>query len=54
VTEQSRPDGSVTLTITRREMPPGSELSIGYFTDKTVWALIQQGAPLHCRTTPGS
>jgi hypothetical protein len=54
VTEQRHPDGSVTLTINPREMPPASELSIGYFTSKTVFALIAQGAPLHCTTTPGS
>src|SRR5262249_5306490 len=48
VTEQRHPDGSVTLTINPREMPPASQLSIGYFTSKTVFALIQQGAPIHC------
>jgi hypothetical protein len=54
VTAQRHPDGSVTLTINPREMPPASELSIGYFTSKTVFALILQGAPLHCARTPGS
>jgi hypothetical protein len=54
VTAQRHPDGSVTLTINPREMPPASELSIGYFTSKTVFALIQEGAPIHCSTTPGS
>jgi hypothetical protein len=53
VTDQRHPDGSVTLTINPRAMPPASELSIGYFTGKTVFALIQQGAQLHCTTTPG-
>jgi hypothetical protein len=53
VTSQRHPDGSVTLTIDPKEMPPGSELSIGYFTNKTALALIQQGAPLHCASTPG-
>jgi len=53
VTEQRHPGGSVTLTINPREMPPASELSIGYFTTSTVLALIQQGAPLHCTTLPG-
>jgi hypothetical protein len=52
VTAQRHPDGSVTLTINPREMPLGSELSIGYFTSKTVFALIQQGAPLHCTDAP--
>jgi hypothetical protein len=54
VTEQRHPDGSVTLTITPTQMPPDSELSIGYFTDKTVFALIQQGAPLRCAGALGS
>jgi hypothetical protein len=54
VTAQRHPDGSVTLTINPREMPPASELSIGYFTSKTVFALIQQGAPLRCSSTLGS
>lgn len=53
VTEEGHPDGSVTLTINPREMPPASELSIGYFTNKTVFALIEPGAPLHCTSTPG-
>jgi hypothetical protein len=54
VTAQRHPDGSVTLTINPRKMPPASELSIGYFASKTAFALIQQGAPLHCTSTPGS
>ena len=54
VVAQRHSDGSVTLTINPREMPPASELSIGYFTSKTVFALIQQGAPLHCSSTPDS
>ncbi len=54
VTEHRHPDGGVTLTINPRGMPPASELSIGYFTSKTVFALIQQGAPLHCISTLGS
>ncbi len=53
VTAQRHPDGSVTLTIDPAEMPPGSELSIGYFTSKTVFALIQKGAPLDCSPTLG-
>lgn len=53
VTAQRHPDGSVTLTINPGGMPPSSELSIGYFTSKTVFALIRQGAPLHCTSTPG-
>ena len=54
VTAQRHPDGSVTLTINPGQMPPASKLSIGYFTSKTVFALIQQGAPLRCSPTPGS
>jgi hypothetical protein len=54
VTAQRHPDGSVTLTINPREMPAASELSIGYFTNKSVFALIEEGAPLHCTATPGS
>jgi hypothetical protein len=53
VTTQRHPDGSVTLTINPKEMPPASELSIGYFTGETVFALIQAGAPLHCSSIPG-
>jgi hypothetical protein len=53
LTSQRHPDGSVTLTIDPWEMPRGSELSIGYYPSKTVFALIQQGAPLHCASTPG-
>jgi hypothetical protein len=54
VTATRHPDGSVTLTINPREMPAGSELSIGYFTSKTVFALIQEGAPIHCIIPPGT
>jgi hypothetical protein len=54
VTAQRHPDGSVTLTINPRAMPPASELSIGYFTSHTVFTLIHEGAPLHCTSTPGS
>ncbi len=52
VTEARHPDGSVTLTINPREMPPGSELSIGYFTSKTLFALIEEGGSMHCSSTP--
>jgi hypothetical protein len=54
LTPQRHPDGSVTLTINPGEMPQASELSIGYFTSKIVFSLIQQGAPLHCTSTLGS
>ena len=54
MTAQRHPDGSVTLTINPKEMPPASELSIGYFTSRTVFALIQEGAPIHCTTIPGT
>jgi hypothetical protein len=53
VSARRQPDGTVTLTINPRGMPSGSELSIGYFTEKTVFALVQRGATLHCRSTPG-
>jgi hypothetical protein len=53
VTPQRHADGSVTLTINPTAMPPASELSIGYFPSKTVFALIQRGAPIHCSATPG-
>jgi hypothetical protein len=49
----SVPVGSVTLTIDPKEIAVTSELSIGYFTTKTVFPLIQQGAPLRCTNTPG-
>jgi hypothetical protein len=52
VTPQRHPDGSVTLTINPAAMPAGSELSIGYYTTGTTFALIEQGAPLDCRTHP--
>ena len=54
VTAQRLPDGAVTLTINPKAMPSGSELSIGYFTTKTVFALVQEGTPLHCSTSPGA
>ena len=53
VMAQRHPDGSVTLTINPKAMPPASELSIGYFTSKTTFALIQAGAPIRCTTAPG-
>jgi hypothetical protein len=53
VTTRRHPDGSVTLTINPRAMPPASELSVGYFTSKTVFALIQENARIHCTSTPG-
>jgi hypothetical protein len=49
VLSQRQADGSVTLTINPKAMPTGSELSIGYYPTRTTFALIQQGAPLHCR-----
>jgi hypothetical protein len=52
VTAARHPDGSVTLTINPRDMPAASELSIGYFPTKTVFALIEQGGSLHCSSTP--
>jgi hypothetical protein len=52
VISQRHPDGSVTLTINPVAMPAGSELSIGYYTTGTTFALIEQGAPLNCSSAP--
>ena len=45
-------DGSVYTTFNARAMPAGSKVSIGYFATGTQFALIEDGAPLHCTTNP--
>jgi len=47
-------DGSVFTTFNPAAMPAGSEISIGYFPTFTEFALIQEGASLHCTTSPGA
>jgi hypothetical protein len=47
-------DGSVFTTFTPAAMPAGSEISIGYFPTFTSFALIEDGATLHCTTGPGT
>jgi hypothetical protein len=47
-------DDSVFTTLDPAAMPTGSELSIGYFPTFTAFALIQDGASLHCTTKPGA
>jgi hypothetical protein len=46
------PNGDPTLTIRPTAIPSGAELSIGYFSDRTVLALIRTNAPLICATNP--
>jgi len=45
-------DGSVFTTFDVAAMPAGSMISIGYFPTHTEFALIEEGAPLHCSTSP--
>jgi hypothetical protein len=47
------PDGSVYTTFNPAAMPARSEVSIGYFPSFTSFALVEDGASLHCSTTPG-
>ena len=47
------PDGSVFTTINPGAMPAQSEVSIGYFPNFTSFALVEDGASLHCTTKPG-
>jgi hypothetical protein len=47
-------DGSVITTFNPAAMPARSEISIGYFPTFTAFALIQDGASLHCTTKPGT
>jgi len=47
-------DGSVFTTFNPSAMPAGSEISIGYFPTFTTFALIEDGAALHCSTNPGA
>jgi hypothetical protein len=41
-------DGAVYLTIDPAAMPSGSELSIGYYSTGTSFALIESASPTHC------
>jgi hypothetical protein len=47
------PDGSDVMVIDGPAMPPGTELSIGYFSGHVRMALIEDGAPLSCGSTSG-
>lgn len=44
--------GSATV-LNGRAMPPGTRLSIGYFPSYVRMALIKDGVPLRCSSTPG-
>jgi hypothetical protein len=44
--------GDLALTIHPSAIPAGAELSIGYFSTRTVLALIRANAPLTCATVP--
>jgi hypothetical protein len=52
VTVGHDPSGDPSLTIHPSAIPTGAELSIGYFTDRTVLALIRTNSPLTCATNP--
>ena len=43
-------DGSDAMEINGQAMPPGTQLSIGYFPNYVRMALIEDGAPLSCST----
>jgi hypothetical protein len=45
-------DGSVFTTFDASALPAGSMISIGYFPTRTEFALIEDGAPLHCSNSP--
>ena len=47
-------DGSVVTTFDPAALPAGTEISIGYFSSYTAFALIVTGAPLHCNAGPRS
>jgi hypothetical protein len=47
-------DGSVVTTFDPSALPAGSEISIGYFTNHTAFALIETGDSLHCSADSGS
>jgi hypothetical protein len=53
ITSRRLADGSVFTTFNPAAMPAGSEISIGYFSTFTSFALIDEGAALHCTTSPG-
>jgi hypothetical protein len=42
------PDGSDAMVIDGQAMPPGTKLSIGYFSGTARMGLIEDGAPLSC------
>jgi hypothetical protein len=46
-------DGAVVTTFKPAAIPAGSKLSIGYFPAGTSFALIEDGAPLICNSSPG-
>jgi hypothetical protein len=46
----TRPDGSDAMVINGQAMPPGTKLSIGYFSGTVRMGLIEDGAPLSCGT----
>jgi hypothetical protein len=46
-------DGSDAIVINGQAMPSGAELSIGSFPGTVRMALIEEGAPLSCFSTPG-
>jgi hypothetical protein len=52
VTVGHDPSGDPTLTIHPGAIPAGGEVSIGYFSDRTVLALIRTNSPLTCATNP--
>jgi hypothetical protein len=48
----TRPDGSEAMVIDGPAMPPGTKLSIGYFSGTVRMGLIEDGAPLTCGSWP--
>jgi hypothetical protein len=49
----TRPDGSDVMVINGPAMPPGTKLSIGYFSRQVRMTLIKDGAPLSCVNASG-
>ena len=47
------PNGSNVMVINGPAFPPGTKLSIGYFSGHVQMALIEDGAPLSCGTRSG-
>ena len=54
ISSNRQADGSVITTFDPAALPAGTEISIGYFTNYTAFALIETGAPLHCSASPRS